>query len=179
MPMTEAIDSQLLDVGLLLVRLVFGLTFAAHGAQKLFGWFGGYGLAGTGGFFESLGFRPGKTFATAAALAEFFGGLLFAFGFLGPVGPALMLSVMVVAVITVHAKNGFFVSNNGIEHPLMFATVAIGFALIGPGRYSIDAALGTNRFESPGITWIILLIGLVGGLLNLMMRRPASTPPKV
>ena len=104
MPMTEAIDSQLLDVGLLLVRLVFGLAFAAHGAQKLFGWFGGYGLAGTGGFMESLGFRPGKTFATAAGLSEFSGGLLLALGFLGPIGPALVLSVMVVAVITVHAN---------------------------------------------------------------------------
>jgi len=179
MPMTEAIDSQLLDVGLLLVRLVFGLAFAAHGAQKLFGWFGGYGLAGTGGFMESLGFRPGKTFATAAGLSEFSGGLLLALGFLGPIGPALVLSVMVVAVITVHAKNGFFVSNNGIEHPLMCATAAVGLALIGPGRYSVDAALGTNRFETPGITWIILLIGLVGGLGNLVLRRPGSTPPKV
>src|SRR5881394_2627131 len=115
MPTTEAIDAGLFDLGLLVLRVVLGLIFAAHGSQKLFGWFGGYGLAGTGGFMESLGFRPGKTFATAAGLSEFSGGLLLALGFLGPVGPALILSVMVVAVITVHAKNGFFVSNNGIE----------------------------------------------------------------
>ena len=93
----DAIDSQLLDLGLLLIRVVLGLIFAAHGAQKLFGWFGGYGLAGTGGFMESLGFRPGKTFAAEAALGEFVGGLLFALGFLGAVGPALMLSGMIVA----------------------------------------------------------------------------------
>src|SRR5437868_10602911 len=105
MPTTDGIDTQLLDLGLLVVRVIFGLIFAAHGAQKLFGWFGGYGLAGTGGFMETLGFRPGKTFATAAALGEFFGGLLLLLGFLGPVGPALMISVMTVAMITVHRKN--------------------------------------------------------------------------
>ncbi|MFL5470067.1 MAG: DoxX family protein [Gemmatimonadaceae bacterium] len=174
MPYTATIDAQLLDLGLVIVRLVFGLAFAAHGAQKLFGWFGGYGLAGTGGFMESLGFRAGKTFATAAALAEFTGGLLFALGFLGATGPALMLSVMVVAIATVHRKNGFFVTNNGIEHPLMFAVVAVGFALIGPGRYSVDAALGTTLFERPSITWIVLLVGFLGGLANLALRKPVA-----
>src|SRR5713226_8393528 len=93
---------------LLIVRLVVGLGFAAHGAQKLFGWLGGYGLAGTGGFFESLGFRPGKMFAAAAALSEFVGGWLFTLGFLGPVGPALILAVMLVASISVHLRNGLF-----------------------------------------------------------------------
>jgi putative oxidoreductase len=171
MPTTDAIDTQLLDLGLLLVRVVLGFIFAAHGAQKLFGWFGGYGLAGTGGFLETLGFRPGKTFATAAALSEFLGGILFALGFLGPVGPALMLSVMLVAMITVHRKNKFFVATNGIEHPLIFATVAVGIALTGPGRYSLDAALGLTRFETPTITWIVLLAGFIGGLLNLTLRR--------
>ena len=173
MPATDAIDSQLLDLGLFLIRVVLGLIFAAHGAQKLFGWFGGYGLAGTGGFLESLGFRPGKWFATMAALAEFTGGLLFALGFLGPVGPALMLSVMTVAMITVHRKNPFFVSTNGIEHPLMFATVAVGIALTGPGRYSLDQALGDFRLLTPSITGIILAVGVIGALANLAMRRNA------
>jgi len=173
MPATDAIDSQLLDLGLFLIRVVLGLIFAAHGAQKLFGWFGGYGLAGTGGFLESLGFRPGKWFATMAALAEFTGGLLFALGFLGPVGPALMLSVMTVAMITVHRKNPFFVSTNGIEHPLMFATVAVGIALTGPGRYSLDQALGDFRLLTPSITGIILAVGVIGALANLAMRRTA------
>ncbi|HEY3133890.1 MAG TPA: DoxX family protein [Gemmatimonadaceae bacterium] len=171
MPTTEAIDTQLFDIGLLILRVVLGLIFAAHGAQKLFGWFGGYGIAGTGGFLETLGFRPGKMFATAAGLSEFFGGLLLALGFLGPVGPALMISVMVVAMITVHRKNPFFVSTNGIEHPLMFTTIAVGLALIGPGRYSLDAALGKTWFETPTVTWVVLVLGLVGGLLNLTLRR--------
>lgn len=174
MPSPDAINPQLLDLGLFLIRVIFGLAFAAHGAQKLFGWFGGYGLAGTGGFLESLGFRPGKTFATAAALAEFVGGLLLALGFLGPVGPALMLSVMVVASITVHRKNGFFVATNGIEHPLLMAAAAVGLALTGPGRYSLDQALGNYRLLTPAATWGILAIGLIGGVANLAMRRPAT-----
>src|SRR5205814_7539283 len=89
-----------MDTGLLIARLVFGLLMAAHGAQKLFGWFGGHGLAGTAGFLESLGFRPGRVFATAASLAELAGGLLAALGLLGPIGPALIVSVMIVAAMT-------------------------------------------------------------------------------
>jgi putative oxidoreductase len=175
----DAIDSRLLDLGLLLIRVIFGLVFAAHGAQKLFGWFGGHGLAGTGGWMESMGFRPGKTFATAAGLGEFVGGLLFALGFLGPVGPALMLSVMLVASITVHRKNGLFATNNGIELPLLYATGAIGVSLIGPGRFSLDEALGDYWLLTPGMTWAILAVGLVGGLANLAMRRPSPASPPV
>jgi putative oxidoreductase len=174
MPSTDAIDTQLLDLGLALVRLVFGLIFAAHGSQKLFGWFGGYGLAGTAGWLESIGFRPGRRYATAAALAEFLGGLLLALGFLGPVGPALMISVMVVAMITVHRVNPFFVATNGIEHPLMFAIVALALALTGPGHYSLDYALGLLRWETPGITWVVLAIGVIGGLLQLAVRKPVT-----
>ena len=168
---TEAIDTQLLDLGLLVIRVVFGLVYAAHGAQKLFGWFGGYGIAGTGGFLETLGFRPGKSFAIAAGLGEFLGGLFLAFGFLGAVGPALIVAGMIVAMLTVHRKNKFFVSTNGIEHPLMYTTVAVGIALTGPGRYSLDAAVGKMWLETPTITWIVLAIGVVGGLLNLAVRR--------
>src|SRR6185436_20915718 len=86
-----------MDAGLLIARLIVGLGLAAHGTQKLFGWFGGHGLTGTGRFFESLGFRPGRTFAFAAAAGEIAAGLLTAFGLFGPLGPALMLLVMVVA----------------------------------------------------------------------------------
>src|SRR5689334_24478826 len=91
-----------MSVGLLMVRVVVGLLMAGHGSQKLFGWFGGYGLSGTGGFFEGLGFRPGRLFAAAAGAAELVGGLLVALGLLGPVGPALILSVMLVAAVSVH-----------------------------------------------------------------------------
>jgi putative oxidoreductase len=175
----DAIDSQLLDLGLLLIRVIFGLVFAAHGAQKLFGWFGGYGIAGTGGWMESMGFRPGKTFAAAAGFGEFVGGLLFALGFLGPVGPALMLSVMLVASVTVHRKNGLFATTNGIELPLLYAAGAVGVALIGPGRYSLDAMLGDYWVTSPKVTWVILAIGLLGGIGNLALRRPSPASPAV
>ena len=103
-----------MDVGLLLARMVFGLVMAAHGSQKLFGWFGGYGLAGTGGFFESLGFRPGRLFAAAAGASEMTGGLLLAAGLLGPLGPAMIIAIMIVAIATVHWPNGLFAQNNGV-----------------------------------------------------------------
>src|SRR5438552_14827690 len=112
---------------------------AAHGAQKLFGWFNGYGIAGTGGFFEGLGFRPGRFFAIGAGLGEFFGGLLTAFGLFGPFGPALIILVMVVAAAAVHWQKGFFATSNGIELPLLYATTALILASTGPGAYSLDA----------------------------------------
>ena len=110
--------------GLILIRLVAGPLMALHGAQKLFGWLGGYGLDGTGGYFEQLGFRPGRLFALAAGLGEFTSGLLVALGFLGPLGPALMVSVMLVAMMTAHAVKGLFAANNGIELPLLYAASA-------------------------------------------------------
>jgi putative oxidoreductase len=162
---------------LLIVRLVVGLGFAAHGAQKLFGWFGGYGLAGTGGFFESIGFRPGKLFAGASGAAELLGGLLVVLGLGGPIGPMLMISVMVVAMLAVHLPNGFFVANNGIEHPLLFAALAFTFAFIGYGAYSLDAALGWSAVWTPALDWVFVGLGVLGGLLNLAARRkPAGQP---
>jgi putative oxidoreductase len=100
-----------MDAGLLVGRLVLGTLMAAHGAQKLFGWFGGYGPAATGAFFEALGFRPGRAFALAAAGSEVASGALVALGLLGPVGPAVMLSVMIVAAVSVHWHNGVFATN--------------------------------------------------------------------
>lgn len=111
---------------------------AAHGAQKLLGWFGGHGPAGTAGFLEQLGFRPGRVFAALAAGTEIVSGLLVALGFLGPVGPALLLSVMIVAGISVHWKHGLFAQANGIELALLYAAVALALALTGPGLFSLD-----------------------------------------
>jgi putative oxidoreductase len=162
------------SLGLLVARLVLGLLMAAHGSQKLFGWFGGYGLAGTGGFFESLGFRPGRAFAAAAAVTEVVSGLLVALGFLGPIGPALIISVMIVAAMSVHWAHGLFATTNGIEVPLLFATGGLALALTGPGAYSLDALLGLTGLWTPEVAWIAIAVGVVGGIVNLFVRRPPA-----
>lgn len=163
-----------MDAGLVVARLVFGLLMAAHGTQKLFGWFGGYGLTGTGGYFAQLGFRPGKLFAAVASAAEIGGGLLLALGFLGPIGPAVILSVMVVAAATVHWPHGVFAQNNGIEVPLLYGVAAVALALTGPGALSLDAALGLTTLWTPGVTVALLAAGVLGGLANVALRRPAA-----
>jgi putative oxidoreductase len=170
----EAIDPTGVSAGLLVGRLMLGLAMVAHGSQKLFGWFGGYGLAGTGGFLEQLGFRPGRAYAAAAAGTEVASGLLVALGLLGPVGPALMLSVMVVAAITVHWKGGFFAQTNGIELPMLYAAGAIGLALAGPGRFSLDAVLGLQWLWAPRIAAAALIVGVAAAIANLLARRPAA-----
>jgi putative oxidoreductase len=165
-----------MDAGILVARVIVGLAIAAHGAQKLFGWFGGHGPKGTAGFFESLGFRPGVFFALAAGLGELGGGLLTAAGFLGPVGPALITLVMLVAIFTVHWAHGFFASSNGIELPLMYLTSVLPLAFVGPGAYSLDGRLGLiGRFD-PATAWMV--IGVAGALavVNVAMRRVAPAP---
>lgn len=169
-------DVWMLDIGLLIARLVVGLLMAAHGAQKLFGWFGGHGLGGTGEFMVQLGFQPGRTFATAAGLGELTAGLLITLGLLGPIGPAMMLAVMIVAAMTVHWRNGLFATANGIELPLLYGTAAVGFALAGPGQYSLDAALGLETAWTPAAIWGALIIGVAGGVANLAFRRPPESP---
>lgn len=131
----------MMNIGLLMIRLVIGLTFMGHGAQKLFGWFGGYGLKGTGGWLESIGIKPGVTMALLAGLGEFVGGALFAAGFLTPVASALIAITMLVAIVKVHSPNGYWVTQNGFEYNFVLLVVAIGVALIGPGQYALDAIL--------------------------------------
>jgi putative oxidoreductase len=163
-----------MDVGLLIARVVLGSLMAAHGSQKLFGWFGGYGLAGTGSFFETLGFRPGRLFAAAAAVTETASGVLVALGLLGPIGPALMLSVMIVAAVSAHWQNGLFAMSNGIEVPLLYAAGATALALTGPGVWSLDALLGLTSLWTPAITYGAIAAGVLGGFANLAARRPAD-----
>jgi putative oxidoreductase len=163
-----------MDLGLLLGRLVLGLLMAAHGAQKAFGWFGGYGLAGTSGFFQQLGFRPGRLFAATAAATEIAGGLLLAAGLLTPVAAALLVSVMIVAAVTVHLPQGLFAQNNGIEVPLLYGIGAAALAFTGAGRYSLDAALGLDALWTPTVIAASLAIGVAGALGNLAIRRPLA-----
>ena len=160
-----------MDLGLLVARLVLGPLMAAHGAQKLFGWFGGYGLAGVGAWLESIGYKPGRVFALAAGSSEFAGGLLIAAGLLGPVGPALVIATMIVAAGSVHWPN-VFAASNGIELPLVYGVGAAALALTGYGAYSIDHAFDLAGFWSPAIVWSILTIGVVGGVVTLSYRHP-------
>jgi putative oxidoreductase len=155
----------------------FGLLMAAHGTQKLFGWFGGYGLTGTAGFFEQLGFRPGRFFAAAAAGTEVTAGLLVAVGLLGPLGPALIVSVMIVAMATVHWQHGVFAQTDGIEVPLLYAVAAAAIALTGPGAYSVDALLGLTW--PAAVAWVALALGVLGGFANLALRKTETSPQAV
>ncbi|WP_127586435.1 DoxX family protein [Paenibacillus koleovorans] len=131
----------MLATGLLIIRLVIGLTFFGHGAQKLFGWFGGYGPKGTGGFLESIGIRPGVFMAVMAGLLEAGGGLLFAAGLLTPAASAMIVLAMLVAIVKVHGKNGFWVTSGGIEYNVILIAAAVGVAFSGAGTYSLDHLL--------------------------------------
>ena len=162
-----------MSIGLLILRLVVGLSLAAHGAQKLFGWFGGYGLAGTGQFLEQLGFRPGRLYAAPAGIAEVAGGLFLAAGFLTPVAAAAVVAVMLVAAVSVHIEKGFFAHNGGYEYTLVLAGAAVALVFTGPGALSLDQALGSSR---SGDTWGVaaLAAGLVGGAVPLLSRKAAG-----
>jgi putative oxidoreductase len=170
---TYAGDLQTFSLGLLVARVIIGFLMGAHGASKLLGWFGGHGLRGTGQFFEQMGFRPGVAFAAAASISEIASGLLVAFGFLGPVGPALMISVMLVAMITVHWGQGLFVPK-GIELPLLYIAAAFAFAFTGFGQYSLDNWLGIAGRLPVIDTWIALIVGILGAFANVALRRPPA-----
>jgi len=163
-----------MDLGLLILRFVVGLTLVAHGAQKLFGWFGGYGLDGTGQFMETLGFHPGPRHAALAGLAEASGGVLLALGLFTPLGAALIASVMLIATFTVHLKNGFFAASGGYEYNLVLAAAAVSIAFSGPGAFSVDALLG---YSFAGTLWGIgaIVVAIVGALAQLAQRHSLAT----
>ena len=165
-----------MNAGLLVIRVVFGALMAAHGSQKLFGWFGGYGLAGTGGFFEQLGFRPGRLFAALAGVTETFSGLLFAIGFFEPLAAMGIVSVMIVAIGSVHWGNGLFAATNGVEVPLLYSTAAAAVALAGPGAYSVDAIFGLAPYWTPVVGVLAIAAGMLGAAANLFLRRPVPQP---
>jgi len=122
-------------------RLGVGIVFAAHGAQKLFGWFGGYGLEGTAGWMTSIGLEPGMLMAALAGSAEFFGGLLLIVGLLVRPAALMLAATMAVAIATVHLQNGLFMSNNGYEFGLALLVISLGFVFRGAGSLSLDRLL--------------------------------------
>jgi putative oxidoreductase len=167
-----------MDLALLVLRLVVGLLFVGHGAQKLFGAFGGGGLEGTTGMFDNIGLRPGWLHARAAGTAEFAGGLLLALGLFTPFAAAALIAVMTAAVITVHAPNGIWNSNQGYEFNVVMAAVAFALAGIGAGAWSLDNAFS---FDLHGVIWAIaaLAAGVIGGAGSVISGRwSASHQPR-
>lgn len=159
-----------LDTGLLLLRLLIGLTLAAHGAQKCFGMFGGGGLAGTGSWLESIGFRPARRQAMLAGGTQLLAGLALALGLLTPFAAAAIIGVMAVAGIAGHGGKGFFVTRGGWEYCLVLAGAAAAVAFTGPGDVSFDRAVG---FDSGGNLWglFAVVLGIAGAAAQLATRR--------
>ena len=161
-----------MDIALLIARLFLGLGLAVHGAQKLFGWFGGGGVNKTGEFFVKLGWNQGRFFAAGAGLGEFGGGILVALGFLGPIGPALIILVMLVAALTVHIHNGFLQTKNGWEMPMLYSIGALLLAFTGFGEYSLDRFTALDWYASPRLSWMTIALAVIIALINVMLRRP-------
>jgi putative oxidoreductase len=155
-----------MDIGLLVLRAVVGLLLAGHGAQKLFGWFGGHGLRGTTGFLESLGWRPGRTFALLLGAGELAGGLALALGFVTPLAAAALMAVLANAALVVHGRNGLWNTEGGFEYPLVLACVALALAFTGPGRFSLDQLIG---WHTGGVVWgfAAVLLGVLGLVVGL------------
>jgi putative oxidoreductase len=166
------------DEGLLILRLVVGLTMAAHGSQKLFGWFGGGRIEGTAAFFGSLGYRAPATFALLAGLAEFLGGLALAAGFLVPLAAMGIAVVMLNAIESVKFPGGFFAGNGGYEFELLLLGTSIGLATTGPGRLSLDRAIGwDDELSGLAIGGAVLAGAIVIGFVTMTWGRgqPEST----
>jgi putative oxidoreductase len=159
------------------LRVIMGTLFMGHGLQKLFGWFGGYGIAGTGQFFESLGLRPGKAHAAAAGASETLGGAMIAGGFLTPLGASLLSGTMLTAIRKVHAAKGVWVSDGGYEYNLVLLAAAFAVTERGPGRWSLDEKLGSVR-SGPGWALAQLAAGAIGSAAAVAIgeRGPSADP---
>jgi putative oxidoreductase len=157
--------------GILILRLVFGLTVASHGAQKLFGWWGGPGMKGWTGAMNHMRIRPATPWAWASALAEFAGGLGLALGFLTPLPSFAIAGSMLVAIALVHLPKGFFTSKGGYEFNLAILAAIAAIALIGPGPISLDAALGI-RLPEPVTLIVMTVLTLLGVGSALAARAP-------
>jgi putative oxidoreductase len=165
-----------MDIAILIIRVFFGLAIAAHGAGKLFR-FAGHGLKATAGMFEMVGFRPGVPFAAAAGLTEFGGGILVILGLLTPFGAAGIVSTMIVAMMSMHVKNGFFAMNNGIELPFLYAVAAVAIAFSGGGAFSLDALLGLGFLHEAYVVTGALVLAVFGAVVTLSLRHSSASVP--
>jgi putative oxidoreductase len=163
-------------VGLLLIRIVVGGTVALHGVQKLTTKMQGHGFAGAKEMATNLGLRPVVPYALAAAFSELFGGLFVALGFVTPFGAMAVVGMMLTAVLVVHLRNGYFVVHGGFEYPFVLGTCTAAIAVLGPGRYSIDHALGWSLY---GWKWFAVAVGggafvsLLTFVNHLLHKKPA------
>ncbi len=152
------------NLAALVLRVTLGSLLLDHGAQKLFGWWGGYGLEGTSAWLESMGMRPGRPWAIMAGLSEFGGGVLTLLGFLNPLGPLGVIGSMAMATVKAHWGKPIWVTEGGPELPVTNSTIALALMLLGPGKYSLDKALGIRlpRWIAPlglVVTAIVVAIG--------------------
>jgi putative oxidoreductase len=164
-------------IGLLILRLVVGLIVAAHGAQKLFGWWGGPGMAGWTGAMTRMRIRPAIPWAWLSAISELGGGLLFALGFLSPLGSMAIAGSMLVAIALVHLPKGFWVTKGGYEFNVSLLAAVIAIALTGPGALSLDALFGIHPPEP--VTVIVAAALVVAGVAAAIVGRsprPAEAP---
>jgi putative oxidoreductase len=150
-----------MNTGLLIIRVLVGTVMFAHGAQKLFGWFGGSGIRATGEGFATLGYRPGALMAAFAGIGEAGGGVLLALGLAMPLAVAAIVGVMTNAILSVHIRKGFFNQNGGFEFPLTLGGTAIGLGIAGPGRFSMDSLIG---WHLSGLAW-----GLAGAIAGVVV----------
>jgi putative oxidoreductase len=168
-----------MDIGLFVLRIVVGLLLVGHGAQKLFGWFGGGGLTGTSWYFRSVGFRPPRLMAVFAGCAELVGGAALAAGFMTPLAASAVIGTMLSASVAVHRRNGPWAVDNGYEYPLVIAAAAVTLSFTGAGAASLDARLGLGGASIESGLFAIGL-GLVAGSAVLVSRaaaRSAAGPP--
>jgi putative oxidoreductase len=168
-------------MGRLLLRTAVGSLFVGHGTQKLFGWFGGYGLEGTANFFEQLGMRPGRRNAVAAGIAEAGGGAALALGLATPLAASGLIATMLTAIRRVHLKKGPWIANGGYEYNLVLIAAVTALADVGPGPISFDHLLGTER-SGPAVALGALGLGVAGALgahiAAESQRPPPPAPPQ-
>jgi putative oxidoreductase len=165
-----------MSYGILLLRVVFGLTLAAHGAQKLFGWFGGHGPSGTSSFFRRLGYRRALTMAVVAGIAEIGGGVLLAVGLATPLAALALSVVMLNAIVAVHLKNGFWSSNGGWELNALVLTVVIALTATGPSRFSLDHAFGWAG-DISGLWWAVGVLAGAAVISAMTLTRRSRPVP--
>lgn len=165
-----------MSVGLLILRLVVGLTLAVHGTQKLFGWFAGPGLARLKVGFEKQGYKPVWLWISFVILGEVGGGLSVTFGLLTPLGAAGIFGAMFMAMFKSHWKNGFIVSKGGYEYTLVLMAVSIAIGLGGPGNYSLDALFGITIPEAL-LFGVLAVAALLVDVIGLRISRPAAAAP--